>query len=69
VTVWSGASITVNLGENNFVKFEHGFETWALDDPRSIAKAEERIFRTCERVIQKRAAKLKKIIADLQDET
>lgn len=69
VRVWSEASVTVAITQDppQFAKFTHGFERMAPDDsPATLKKVEREIFVECERIIDIRIKKLRRLMRQLR---
>lgn len=69
VRVWSEASITVaiTVDPNQYAKFTHGFERMAPNDsPATLRRVEREIFEECERIIDMRVKKLRRLIRQLE---
>lgn len=66
VRVWSECGVTVHLGDSNFAKFTHGFERMAPNDsPAAVRKVEAQIFAECERIIDLRIKKLRRLMRQI----
>lgn len=65
VRVWSEASVTVNVGDFNSIKFAHGFERLVKNDKRSVVAAEREIFEACEVVVNRRLKQLAKLLREM----
>ena len=68
VRVWSEASVTVAITQDppQFAKFTHGFERMAPNDsPAAVKKVEAEIFAECERIIDLRIKKLRRLMRQI----
>lgn len=71
VRVWSSASVTVAVSDDppQFVKFEHGFEMMSPNDTdAAIRRTEQKIYDTCEAVINRRLKKLRRLMRQIESE-
>lgn len=65
VRVWSEASVTVSVTDDppQFIKFTHGFEAMSpSDSDEDLRRTERRIYETCEKIVDMRVRKLKRMM-------
>lgn len=65
VRVWADAGVTlcVSMDPHQFVKFSFGHERWSPSDTQEdIERTERQAYEFCERVVNRRVAKLAKLV-------